>query len=513
MFKFFKKPSPVELEQETIKKLSPKKIPNLKQLKYLSKFLTDKEKRTLRISFFFFFLSLALILTLFHFFHLKEIPMFGGEFREGIVGDPKPVLEHLIYEGLLKENENLELELGVAKSFNLSDDKKSIEFCLEKTFWHQGKELVLDDVIFNFKKATSKKIEGYTDLKIEKINDECLKIKSEVFLEDRLSLFTLSLKLEENSKLIGLGPYKIEKIESGSYSLKRNERYHRKGPWIEKIILKIYSDFPAAYAALEKKEIDALGFLPPKEVAKTLTGFNLYSPSLPYFTTLFFNLKKENPLKEKEIRQALSFLVPKEKIFKEVLFEEGKILNGSSDNKSEAQKILEKKESLPEISLTVVEGSGLFKTAEIIAEGWEEAGIKTKISTIKTPEINKIIKEGNFETLLLGVLEKNFDPYPLWHSSQIETGLNVSGFSNRKVDELLEKYKLTKDETKKKEYYKEFEKILNQEIPAVFLYTTNYIYLVDKKIKGVKIEKINYPEDRFNGISNWYLKTKRGIKK
>jgi len=50
-------------------------------------------------------------------------------------------------------------------------------------------------------------------------------------------------------------------------------------------------------------------------------------------------------------------------------------------------------------------------------------------------------------------------------------------------------------------------------MPAISLYSINYNYLINKKVKGVSIEKINYPEDRFNEIEKWYIKTKRSKKK
>ena len=526
MFKNYPpKHSGVELEQETIGKIQEKKIPNLKQLKYLPKFLTNEEKRKIKISFFFFFTSLILLLILFYFFHLEIIPAVGGEYAEGIVGEPESVLTRLVYSGLLKYESNLNLKPDLASNFKIEQDKKSVQFCLRDAFWHNDKKVTIDDVIFTFNLAKEKKLENFINLNIKKITPNCLEVSSEKSFEGRLSIFTLSIEPADGTKLSGTGPFKIVRPESDpesdmgsekeekSYLLKRNEKYYGEKPFIEKITLKIYPDLKSAFDALAKREIDALGFTPPQEIFKPqeFPELNIYSFPLPSFTAIFFNLKKESSLiKSREIRQTLSYLTPKDKILKEALAEEGKIIDGSNYNSEEAKKILSTIGGSTEISLTIIEDPIFQKVADLLVKEWQNFGIETNLVIIKPSEVKKVISKKNFEAIILTVLTKfEADPYPLWHSSQIESGSNISGFNNRKADELLEKYKLTTDEKKKKEYIDEFQKIILKEMPAISLYSINYNYLINKKVRGVNIEKINYPEDRFNEIEKWYIKTKK----
>ena len=538
--KYFQKDSGIELEQETIKKIQKKKIPNLRQLTYLPKFLTSEEKRKIKISFFFFSTSLILLLIFFYFFHLEIIPAVGGEYREGIVGEAN--LTRLVYSGLLKYESDLTLKEDLASTFKIKPDKKSVQFCLRDAFWHpdpdqnrgsdkgrdkgrNDKKVTIDDVIFTFNLAKEKKLENFIDLNIKKITPNCLEVSSEKSFEGRLSIFTLSIEPADGTKLSGTGPFKIVRPESDpesdmgsekeekSYLLKRNEKYYGEKPFIEKITLKIYPDLKSAFDALAKREIDALGFTPPQEIFKPqeFPELNIYSFPLPSFTAIFFNLKKESSLiKSREIRQTLSYLTPKDKILKEALAEEGKIIDGSNYNSEEAKKILSTISGSAEISLTIIEDPIFQKVADLLVKEWQNFGIETNLVIIKPSEVKKVISKKNFEAIILTVLTKfEADPYPLWHSSQIESGSNISGFNNRKADELLEKYKLTTDEKKKKEYIDEFQEILSKEMPAISLYSINYNYLINKKVKGVNIEKINYPEDRFNEIEKWYIKTKK----
>ena len=128
---------------------------------------------------------------------------------------------------------------------------------------------------------------------------------------------------------------------------------------------------------------------------------------------------------------------------------------------------------------------------------------------------SEIISPHNYQAFLFGIVQSfDADPYSLWHSSQTKNpGLNLSLYANKRVDDLLTKAQTTPFEDVRKKKYVEFQQIVNDELPAIFLYTDSYVYLVDKNIKGINVEKINAPSDRLNGINNWYLYTKSVAKK
>ena len=132
-------------------------------------------------------------------------------------------------------------------------------------------------------------------------------------------------------------------------------------------------------------------------------------------------------------------------------------------------------------------------------------GVKSKA------EIKKVIEEKSYEVLLYGeIIGFDPDPYPFWHSSQNKvSGLNLSGFNNEEADKLLEEARVTTDKIIREEKYKKFQEILTKEKPAIFLYQPLYSYTVDKNIKGVKIDKVVSPADRFSNVEDWYVKTKK----
>jgi ATP-dependent Clp protease protease subunit len=67
---------------------------------------------------------------------------------------------------------------------------------------------------------------------------------------------------------------------------------------------------------------------------------------------------------------------------------------------------------------------------------------------------------------------------------------------------------MSAEEAKKYGIVEKFQTILNDEIPAIFLYSPRYQYIINKDIKGVRVLKLIQPSDRFATLSEWYSKTK-----
>ena len=101
------------------------------------------------------------------------------------------------------------------------------------------------------------------------------------------------------------------------------------------------------------------------------------------------------------------------------------------------------------------------------------------------------------------------DPYVFWHSSQShDPGLNLSGFSNATADKLLTEAHTTNDVNVRTKDYMQFQDIITQEIPAIFLTNAQYVYAVPKKEKGISLSTIIYPSERFLDVKDWYINTK-----
>ena len=165
-----------------------------------------------------------------------------------------------------------------------------------------------------------------------------------------------------------------------------------------------------------------------------------------------------------------------------------------------------------QLKLTTVDTPEYQLAADTIAKMWRAVGVKIDIEIYNSNQITRnVLKERTYEILLYGeIVGADPDPYPFWHSSQINyPGLNLSMFVNRNADTLLEDARATTTEKVRIENYEKFQAILAKELPAVFLYTPTYNFIASKEIKGIAFENIFAPADRFNDLTNWYIKTKR----
>ncbi len=174
-----------------------------------------------------------------------------------------------------------------------------------------------------------------------------------------------------------------------------------------------------------------------------------------------------------------------------------------------------KQGTLLSFTITTVDQPEMTTLAHALQANLQSAGIITRIHLVSNKKITSdIINVRAYEALLYGeVLGADPDPYPFWHSSQIQSpGLNLSLFSNKKADALLEEARKTIDIPTREEKYKQFQDILTQDIPAVFLYSPTYTYILPESIKGFNQPIIATPSDRFANIAEWYIKTKRTLK-
>jgi len=374
---------------------------------------------------------------------------------------------------------------------------------------------------------------------------------------------------EFNLKPIGSGPYKFDRLKKDkdgrirSYYLSANKEFYGGRPFINEIGIKFYISEDEMIDAYNRSEIEGLSFVSPDNLkrVKFKQRLTLRELQLPRYFAVFFNQNKNAVLPDKNIRLALSHATDKNALLKNVLEDRGIAVHSpmvggvleipdnakkydynpelaktiletagwissravnkasgdvrpesSNDGRSKDKSgILSKKDQRLEIKITTSTWSELTKIAKIIEEQWEALGADVTIEVLPTPELQQAIKDRNYEALLFGaVLNIDPDPFSLWHSSQKkDPGLNLSLYDNKAADTLLEDARQTLNPLERAKKYDDFQKLVTEDIPAVFLYNPLYIHGPAKKIKGSNGSLISLPSDRFINIERWYIETKR----
>lgn len=479
-------------------------------------------------------------------------------------------ISSLLFSGLLKYDKDLNITTDLAEKYDISEDQKTYTFYLKDDLkWHDGEKLTASDIVFtiksiqdpNFKSPLKRSFEG---VNVEMTDEKTVKFTLIEPYAAFLNILTVGILPQHlwydtppetatlaiyNQKPIGNGPYKFKSLikeKTGAirqYILEKNKDYHGKEPYINKIIFKFYPDYENAIEALINKEIQSLSFLP-KDHLKNFQNkreLNLYNINLSQYTAIFFNEKNNELLKNETIRKALTYAIDKNKIIEEVLQNQGLIIDGpilpgflgyneeitkydyapekslemlADDGWKLEGEYLTKDDDELKITLTTVEQTERITTANLIKEFWNSIGVNVELQIVSKSNVQKdIINPRSYQALLYGeVIGYDPDLYPFWHSSQREApGVNLANYANRKVDNLLEDARLTNDEEIRAKKYKDFQDVLIEDLPAIFIYTPYYTYPVNKKIKGIDLQRIASPSDRFVDIENWYIKTKKKL--
>ena len=165
-----------------------------------------------------------------------------------------------------------------------------------------------------------------------------------------------------------------------------------------------------------------------------------------------------------------------------------------------------------EFTLTTVDQPQLKAVAYLLQQQWAEIGVRVFLKIEPTSILeSEIINPRQYEALLFGeTLTMQPDLFPFWHSSKrMGPGLNLALYHNSEADKLLEKARLSADSEIISSAYEEFQNILLDDSPAVFLYRPFYLYYLSSSITiNSPPTRIAEPSQRLTEVKNWYRKTR-----
>ena len=345
-----------------------------------------------------------------------------------------------------------------------------------------------------------------------------------------------------NMQPIGTGPYKYKEWQKGQYILlEANPDYFDGAPNIEKVVFKFYQDEQVMLAALEKGDIDYMGAIPADEVDRIkkdyATKFDFHEiADLGYN---YIGLKQTNPLfKDVRVRQALMYGANREQIVKDVLKGRAEVMNANLPSASwayagdqlnpykydpeKAKQLLEEAgwkvgpdgirvKDGKRFSFKLITSTGnktLESALNIIQQNWKDIGVEAKVEYIEWSVLcAQYLDVAKFEAYALGwSLGVDPDFYLYFHSSSAVNekgqlvGFNDVEFKNPDLDKLLEQGRATMDPAKRKEIYIQAQKIVNEQLPYVFLYSQHVTSAMSNRIKGV-IWSTQGPIDLYK----WYI--------
>ena len=468
----------------------------------------------------------------------------------------------LVFDKFIYINKQGEPIAGIAKGWNVSEDKLIYEFEIkDNIFWQDGTKLTIDDVLFTFQTAKSlakdysfdsvgaclvgvdiKKKDGkYIIFKLDEPNP--------TFFEAISIHIVPKAKLEEDdlSQLafnmfarypLGSGRYKVTRTDANAVYLSENE-FDNYRPKIKNIVIKVFPDKESMEMAFRIGSLDAIGSWDKNLMLFTdeYPNLNQYEKEEEYRTKLiFFNTRKDF-FKNREIREAINYLIDTEKLLEKTAvgankrdgpfsssswaYSEGvedysynpekasELLKELGYLRNESSKYFEKEDGeVLSFTLSYLESPTNEDIVEELKDMLKKEGVVLKTEKLNYNQITQeIIATRDFDTLLYEI-EISVDPdqYNLWHSLKSNyPDLNISGYSYERVDILLEDARKTVNQDIRKEKYVLFQKYFMADSPVIFLYNPTFIYFMKDNIQGIDLNNINYSYERFHNIDEWSM--------
>lgn len=350
---------------------------------------------------------------------------------------------------------------------------------------------------------------------------------------------------------IGVGPFKVEKIVPGeSVELVRNDDYWNGDVLLDKIIIRVI-DNTSTKGALEKGDIHLMELQPVSapEVEPLDNVEVVTAPGLSYYYVGFklgkfdnekLEIVETNPkYEDKRLRQAMMYALNRQEWVDAFFFGYGKPINKpvpsshwisaeDSDLNTYEYDPEKAKELLDEAGYVDTNGDGFREDpdgnefvvkfahyatgnptfearAQALGQYWEEVGLKTEVELIEVNLYYDMIEKDDpgLETFYGGWgTGADPDPSGLWKSDAL---WNYPRYNNPQSDKLLEDALnidiVGTDTDKRKEIYVEWQKLINDELPMLFITELEEIVAVNEKVGGFSIDVSG-----FNNAAEWYLK-------
>jgi len=450
----------------------------------------------------------------------------------------------MLYRGLMHYNSKGLLELSLAKSYEISENRKKYIFHLkENIFWSDGKEIVADDfekswkkildpsfaslncellfVIKNAEKAKKKEV-SLDEVKIKALDSKTLEVELEnpnphfLFYTSFFNYFPYPSHVENKAKfenVIVSGPFKLKKWKrNNEIVLQKNPFFYNKDNIsLEYIHISIIPNENTAFQMYEEDELDLISSFSSPLTIDTLGQITSRKDVkiIPVggFSFLTFNIKKF-PFNNLNLRKAFSCAINRLEITQNItqlneqiatryippIFQkQNKLLIKNNDIKL-AQKYFQKalkelKIEKDKLNIAFIFGSYDIhkKEAEVLKQMWEKAfDIKINLNRLEDKVLFFKLQSHKYQLGLARLLVRCQDPIKIFERFKyIDHPKNYSNWENENFRNILDQANLAADPKKREQLIELAEKLFLEEMPITPLYFYNNTILSKKYIKGV----------------------------
>jgi peptide/nickel transport system substrate-binding protein len=455
---------------------------------------------------------------------------------------PTLVAASKIYQGLLKFSPKLEPLPELAKSWSLSEDRRTYTIELQPNVkWHDGKPFTAEDVRFSimeFHMQLAPRARGVfqriTDVKIN--NDHSISFTLNAPFEPFLLMFDVTncaivpahiykgtdfRNNPANARPVGTGPFQFVEWQRGNFiRLRRFDDYWKPGqPYLDEIIYRIIPDSQSRRLALqtgqvqlsqandiEPFDIPQFESLPNFQVVKT--GWEMFAP----LSWIEVN-HRYDVLKDVRFRRAMAHAIDRNFIAQRLWFNTAKaatspIASGTryhdpnarlpEFNPRAAMELLDAMGLRPNAQgirhslklLSLPYGEVWTRLSEYLRQALRQVGIDVTLESTDAGGWVRRLANWEYE-LTVNFVYQYGDPSlgvaRTYVSSNIQKipFTNTSGYSNPEVDRLFDAAQSEPEPAKRAELFKQVQAKLIADMPLIWLIELLFPTVHDRRLRNV----------------------------
>ncbi|HPQ39034.1 MAG TPA: ABC transporter substrate-binding protein [bacterium] len=454
-------------------------------------------------------------------------------------------VQQLVYNSLVRKNIHSDIEPDLAESWEMVNDT-TYRFKLRRNVrFHDGSmfdardvkatfEAVLADTLASPKKAAYEKLAS-----ISIIDDYTIIFETTEPFAPFLINMVLGILPESQARNhdpnqaispVGTGPFQVTRRDGNDTVVLTAFTDHFRGkPAMDRVEFRVVPDDAIRIMELEKGTIDFIeNNVPPDAVPQLRENPEvnvMTAPGTSYYYMGFNMRLTDHPTADPRVRRALALALDRESIITHVL---GGLASPAVSllpeghwafNTDLAQIPFDPEEAgrlLDAAGYSLHDGGNRFsvefkvsqnnqsrRLAEIIQAQWATVGVTVNLRSLEWGTFYEDIINGNFECYVLswvGVTDPDIY-FSIFHTDAIPpNGRNRSHYSNPEVDRLLETARVTLDQKRRAEMYREVQVKLQEDLPCISLWHTDNVAVMDSDLTGFRL----YPAgdlDSFAGIT------------
>lgn len=483
-------------------------------------------------------------------------------------GDENAIeVDALLFEPLVRVQSSGRVDRVLAAGWDVSPDQRNYTFALRPDArWSDGAAVSADDVLFTVRTVQDPDYPGvflgtsWKDIVATAIDPQHVRFtlpgRNASFLATLQQLDILpahalaGLPVSQiaaspfGTHPVGTGPFRVRDRSPDGVVLERNP-FSRLRPWLDRIIIRTFPDESSALSAMDRHEIDAVANLSPAGAARAsgMKQVSRYTAATYRYVELLFNLKTDVPyFQDKQVRRAIAMAINRQAVIDTLAKGEARpasgpipsaitwafdpAVGGPAYDPAAAAQLLDQagwtvqsdtrmKAGVPmRVALVVPRDVTPFEqVGRQIAQDLGRVGIQVDVTAVSADDQIRLFLNPRTFQLALTAFDNGPDPdvYAFWHSSESRPGgFNFTGMKrNVFIDLDLEKGRADTDLTARAAAYRDLQELFAEEVPAVYVYSPNFCFAVNRRIRGVHLDAAVEPRDRYAHVSDWYVEVGR----